>query len=322
MSKRFILEIRASTIIYNLLQTIEKNKKFLLPSNVCPILPLVFYKAKYNFEFVDISPKTLCMDENLAIAKLTTFPDDYAGIIFVRTYGVLGSFEEFFKKIKEINPQIIIVDDKCLAPPDFKKPKKTYSDMVLFSTGYGKYADIGFGGFCYLKRWFNYNSIKLNFNKMDLEDISQKYKSTIAEKRNFIYSDSEWLDTSDPKIAWAEYNKKVSVKLTTIKKTKNKINKIYSENLPKEIQLPQKFQNWRFNILVPNKEEILKKIFTESLFASSHYSSLDGIFSNGYSPVAENISNHIINLFNDEYFSETKALKVAKIINSLLFKFK
>jgi len=58
------------------------------------------------------------------------------------------------------------------------------------------------------------------------------------------------------------------------------------------------------------------------LFASSHYSSLDGIFTKGYSPVAENISNHIINLFNDEFFSETKAVKVTKIINSLLSKCK
>ena len=40
--------------------------------------------------------------------------------------------------------------------------------------------------------------------------------------------------------------------------------------LTKGIQLNNIYQNWRFNILVENKEEVLNAIFEKGLFASNN----------------------------------------------------
>lgn len=103
-----------------------------------------------------------------------------------------------------------------------------------------------------------------------------------------------------------------------IQKTKavihrERLNKIYRENLPQCLQLEEKFQHWRFNILVENKEEVLKAIFENGLFASGHYKSqAPGC------PNAQYLYEHVINLFNDFYYTEEKAIRTCKIINNEL----
>ena len=84
--------------------------------------------------------------------------------------------------------------------------------------------------------------------------------------------------------------------------------------LPKEIQLPQSYQTWRFNIRVKNKSQILNAIFNAGLFASSHYASMAGIMADGSAPHAELLADEVINLFNDEHFDEEKAQKICDVI--------
>ncbi len=50
---------RASAILYNLLVSQKQTKPWLLPANICPIVPITFMKADVPFEFVDISSETL-----------------------------------------------------------------------------------------------------------------------------------------------------------------------------------------------------------------------------------------------------------------------
>ena len=45
---------RASAILYNYLSGNHFDKPFLLPANVCPVVPLSFMKAGVGFEFIDI----------------------------------------------------------------------------------------------------------------------------------------------------------------------------------------------------------------------------------------------------------------------------
>ena len=92
------------------------------------------------------------------------------------------------------------------------------------------------------------------------------------------------------------------------------LNKIYAARLPQEIQLPERYQTWRFNIRIPNKKQILKAIFDHDLFASSHYASLGGIMSENRTPITEMLANHVINLFNDQYFDAQRAERVCEII--------
>jgi dTDP-4-amino-4,6-dideoxygalactose transaminase len=64
----------------------------------------------------------------------------------------------------------------------------------------------------------------------------------------------------------------------------------------------------------------MSEIYNNGLFASSHYGSLDGIFSNGCSPVAEKLHSMVINLFNDDNFDTEQAKRIVRIINLLLKK--
>ncbi|MEI6221803.1 MAG: hypothetical protein WCP97_03475, partial [bacterium] len=123
-----IFENRASTILYNLLCSNKSNGIYILPANICPIVPLVFEKAKQPYEFCDISLTSLCLDENLILNKITN--RIYSGILFVRTYGTTDDFDHFLKKIKLLSPQITIIDDQCPNIPEFL-PKSTSADIIL-----------------------------------------------------------------------------------------------------------------------------------------------------------------------------------------------
>ena len=50
---------RASAILYNLLKSQTNTHPWLLPANICPIVPITFFKAGVPIEFVDISAETL-----------------------------------------------------------------------------------------------------------------------------------------------------------------------------------------------------------------------------------------------------------------------
>ena len=96
---------------------------------------------------------------------------------------------------------------------------------------------------------------------------------------------------------------------------KEKLNAIYQKALPKSIQLPEAYQHWRFNIMAPNKEEVMQAIFDAGLFASGHYAPQSDVC-----PVAAKLYEHVINLFNDEYFTEEQAIRTCEVINGVLCK--
>ena len=107
-----LFEDRAATVLYNVLKKI-KNKKFLLPLNVCPIVPDTFLKADKEFVFVDIDLDTLCMDEKLILQKLEE-DESIDGVLFVKTFGIELGTEPLFQEIKSINKDIFISIDMLL----------------------------------------------------------------------------------------------------------------------------------------------------------------------------------------------------------------
>lgn len=48
------VEKRASTVLYKFLISNCRGYSFILPANVCPVVPLTFIKANIDFVFVDI----------------------------------------------------------------------------------------------------------------------------------------------------------------------------------------------------------------------------------------------------------------------------
>ncbi|MFN8404247.1 MAG: hypothetical protein U0V48_11940 [Anaerolineales bacterium] len=117
---------------------------------------------------------------------------------------------------------------------------------------------------------------------------------------------------------WGEYRQTVETKLEASLAHRKTLNKVYKSSLPKDIQLPEKYQTWRFNIRVKNKKRVMDEIFANGLFASSHYASLAGIMSDGNTPVAESLAGEVINLFNDHYFTAEMAERVCEIASKAI----
>jgi dTDP-4-amino-4,6-dideoxygalactose transaminase len=302
---------RASAILYNLLVSQQQAKLWLLPANICPIVPITFMKAKAPFEFVDISAETLHMDLDQAEARITN--REVGGLLYAHTYGEESTPEDFFALAKSVNPEILIVDDRCLCVPGFEA--ESSADVILFSTGYAKIVELGFGGYAMLHEKVNYHRVPLPFRPSCLEELEKQYKSDAQARVRFDYRDSDWLLADFDMPTWDEYRRAIEGKLDASLEHRQASNEIYSSRLPKEVQLPENYQQWRFNIRVKNKAQTLQAIFAEGYFASSHYASLAGIMSEGRAPVAETLEGEIVNLFNDHRFTPEMAERICEIIS-------
>jgi len=281
-----LFEDRAATVLYNVLTNI-KQKKFLLPQNVCPIVPDTFLRANKEFEFVDISLATLCMDEDLAFQKIV---DDKSidGILFVKTFGIEFDVEPFYKKIKKYNKEIFIIDDMCPSVQRFDCViENSFADLKLFSTGYSKYIEMGYGGYGFVKKDY----FKEIFEDKTTQTSFVKYKQIIQEK------------------------------IPLMQQHKSTLNRLYKEKIDIKYHLGEVWNGWRFSLLVENKEEILEAIFkVDGLFASSHYPQVD--YNYVKNPMQNSNTNiihsKIINLFNDFRYDIDKAEQTIEIINKVI----
>ncbi len=307
---RIIQAPRASAILYQLLVSQKQKQLWLLPANICPIVPITFLKARVPFELVDISATTLHMDLEQAEALIRK--REVGGLLYVHTYGEPSTPDDFFGVVRSLNPEMLIVDDRCLCIPGFAVSSS--ADVVLYSTGYAKIVDLGFGGYAFINDDVAYQPVSLSFNPEHHAEIEKSYKTAIQGGAQFFYTDSDWLETDSVPPAWAEYRRQVESRLTQSLAGRETLNQIYRARLPGNMSLPQPYQMWRFNIRVTNKIRVMKAIFDHGLFASSHYASLAGIMSAGAAPVAERLAGEVINLFNDQYFDEPLAERICEII--------
>ena len=303
---------RASAILYSLLVNRRDQSPWLLPANICPIVPITFLKAQVPFQFVDISSQTLHMD--LEQAEELIKNSKIGGLLYAHTYGEVSTPSEFFGTIKNLFPDLMIIDDRCLCVPDLEFDPNNKADIQLYSTGYAKIVDLNFGGYAFMSDAVDYQPAHLPFDPVHHEEVEKAYKVAVIRREKFDYQDSNWLETDTPMPAWLEYSRRITKSLAGSLEHRASLNHVYANMLPVELQLPAPFQTWRFNIRVRDKQRILDAIFASGLFASSHYASLAGIMDSGRAPEAETLERSILNLFNDHHFSLDQAEQVCKII--------
>ncbi|MDY0279828.1 MAG: hypothetical protein RBR35_04625 [Salinivirgaceae bacterium] len=303
---------RASSLLYNFVKTYNRGV-YILPANVCPVVPLTFVKAGVSFEFIDIHPLSLCIDEKTLIKTVEKSLGKYAGVVFVRTYGYQNNTDLLFRILKERKPDFKIIDDKCLCFPD-SNPIQPNVDMELFSTGYAKSLDLKGGGYAKLGNSISFNKNHSQYDSNAYSMLESNYKSSLASGSRIKDINQNWLNTEFWSIDLDEYFIEIEEQISVIKKHKKRLNDIYKSDIPKEIQFQSEFQSWRFNILVNNKTAILNELMKHGLFASSHYVPSNTLFDNDKHPNAEKLSCNIINLFNDLYYTEEKAIDTCKII--------
>lgn len=311
---------RATSIIYNYLKTNSKGGYYVLPVNICPIIPLAFLKAEVDFEFVDISDESLCISYNEIVKHLEN--EECEGMVFVYTYGISTDANSLFKKVKAKRNNFIIIEDKCLSVPSFSLGEASpNASFTLYSTGNAKYCELGYGGFAVSHELFEYQIHDTVYRQRDLVSITLQYKEALKRKVPFKYNiEVEWLDNS--KCTWTldEYRKKVDKEIRAIRSIKESINSIYEQSIPKHLWLAEKsssFNSWRFQLRIPARNKLLTKIFCLSLFASAHYECLDRIFPTSFKSfdVARKLENEVLNLFNNRKFSVNQALKICNVIN-------
>lgn len=307
---------RASAILYGLLKSQRNANPWLLPANICPIVPITFFKAEIPFEFVDIAAETLHMDLEQAGVRLER--GAYGGILYAHTYGEPSTPVDFFQHVKARFPNLVLIDDRCLCIPDLDPPQEMSADVAMYSTGYAKIAELHFGGYAFIKEDVSYQPERLPFNPQAHDEIEQSYKLAVRTQTPYIYADSDWLQTDSDLPAWYDYRQQIETGLKASLNHRAAINEIYVRYLPPEIQLPPEYQTWRFNLRLKNKEQVLEAIFAAGLFASSHYASLAGIMAHGRGDQAEILAKEIVNLFNDQHFDPQKAGQVCAVIMETL----
>ena len=301
-------EQRASTVLANLIAAQPGNGPFLLPENVCPIVLLVLLKLGRAFELIDIPPRSLCVDHSRILDRWSepSLPAP-AGLVYVRTYGFLEDVADFYSRLKSLRPESLLIDDRCLCAPNFAAPRSEDADAILYSTGYGKIVDVGFGGYAFLKPDVRYEPRSARFDAAGLTAVTTNYKDALATGRTLQYTDSDWLDFRDPPMRWDDYRHAVESECATSLDRKRAINQIYAEGLPKRIQFPAAFQSWRFNLNIADKSRVLNAIQAAGLFASGHYDSLAVLFGQRPGAVAISLHAHVVNLFNDKHFDIGRA---------------
>ena len=160
---------------------------------------------------------------------------------------------------------------------------------------------------------FAYSEHQLNFFDEDHKSILELISSKIEAKEPFIYSDSNWLGDTSVRVKQQDYFKEIDNRITAAKSHKTRLNEIYQEIIPRENVLENCFHDWRFNVVVDNKKELLHSIFKDQLFASSHYPVTANAFVAERFPNAQGLYDRVINLFNDFRFDESMAVRTAQI---------
>lgn len=271
---RLVCSYRANKILFNFIKSNDLVGNVILPANICPEVVNTLLYAGCTLRFVDINMQSLCLDLLLA----EQYVKDAKVLLFVHTYGVEDSYAYGFERIKELNPQIAIIDDRCLCFP-IVELMQADADLVLYSTGEKKQVELGRGGIGYVADGW-------------------QYEDTIVPENTILTNDQ-----------WCVDVQLLKQKAESVIKHKNKLNEIYRKYIPNMYLLPASYQHWRFNILVKNKAAIMDEIFKSGLFASGHYRPLAD-----NCPNAHYIFEHVINLFNDLYFSEEQAKAICEII--------
>lgn len=268
---------RGNRILYNFVKANAISGTAILPANICASVPETLRYAGMDIRFVDIAPESLCMDTAAAIELV----QDASLLIYVHTYGVESIPDAYYAEAKKRNPNLYIVDDRCLCVPelDAKAHEHSLADLVLYSLGPKKFVVMEHG------------AIGFVINRCRYEEI---------EEHEFF----EPIDYTFDEAA-------VEARREELRAYKQHLNDIYSELLPKSTPLPSIFHHWRFNIRVENKAEIMQALIDSGLFASGHYKPLAE-----NCPVAQDLYEHVINLFNDTYYTEEQARRTCEIINA------
>jgi len=303
---------RANGILYHFLKyQKQEDKCWILPSNICPEVVLTFLKAGCKFRFIDLEEKELGI--NLKQVEEAIHNGGIAGVLYNHTYGNEYTPDQHLIEIKNNNPELLLVDDRCLCDPQINFDS-SWADLVLFSTNFRKQVDLGYGGYGFTNTKIEPGEI-LEYKKKEYDKVSHELKATVDPEHWRSMAIRPWLDTSAMGISTKKYFEDIKNYKKKWNKHKQSLISIYKKHIPRNMQLGPHFNNWRFNIHVKNKSDLIRHIFRERLFVSNHYPSIGSIIERKRFPVAEWLYRYGINLFIDKHYTEKMVYRTVQIIN-------
>ena len=295
-----LLTRNGTTAIWLLLMALGlKQKKIVVPSNICFVVNSAIILSNNFVHFIDIDDN-YSLDPN----KLKKLEDeDIGAIIYPHMYGNIGKIEEIVSLAKKNN--WIIIEDVCQALGSTKDGKSagSFSDYAVSSFGIGKIIDVGIGGALSTNSdKIYYEAIKINNRlqfydkKLDIasRDFSMKYNSLVNN-----FDDKEFLHrTGEPLIrAFKDvFINKLNLNKYPIKKLEDEF-----KNLNSTVEIRNNnatlFQNildvnyitplvhnegstyWRQNILVSKeRDQLLDFLKNNGIKASKYFPSIDKYF--------------------------------------------
>lgn len=312
---------RASTLLYALAAARPALGPWLVPANVCPVVPLALRAAGVAVEFVDIDPTTLGMSLRLLTTRLRTGTTP-AGVVDVRTYGADVGADQRRRVIRATTgSSTCIVDDRCAGPPltDPDTLGDTRNvDVVLFSTGYGKYVDLGGGGHAFLRPGIEMSTVPEP--TVPFRTVEAWYKRAIVERIPLSRVSGRVRPTTmrwvphGPGPEWVDHRRAIEAALPAVRQHKSALNEIYYDHLGEADVLSKDHQQWRFSLRVPARDSALQAITAAGGFASAHYYPATALFGHQTAPVAAALHISILNLFNDSHYTAAMAHRTAQVV--------
>ncbi len=129
---------------------------------------------------------------------------------------------------------------------------------------------------------------------------------------------ANWIPYDLPTIALSEYLGMVAEQLDVVAAHKRDVNAVLEAHSPGSVQLGCAFNDWRFQVRVPNKRALLQRIFEAGHFASDHYYPASRLFSKQRCVNAEALHDEILNLFNDFNMTQDRAMEIAGLVTGHL----
>lgn len=309
---RPVVDARALAILGKFILSNE-IRRVVLPANTCPVVFALCGSLGVETVPVDLSPNLSQPLLELPESRFTG-GQGASALLLVRNYGFVDWTNECLleKHAKELGFDVII-DDRCLCEPLFEG---FWADLTLFSFSYAKFIEKdGGGAIGFINPGSKYDDVGWQFKEDEFTNIvAQLYGESDAYQVGTEQKSISWVANFDAqeKASFFRWIDRIDDYREQVRDHKFTLNEIYQRNLNDVscVQLLDSgFHDWRFNLLCPNADVVLKELFANNLFGSNHYSVKDAAY-----PVCFNLSNRIINLFNNIAVDNVFAQKCCEVI--------
>lgn len=325
-----------------------KGKNVAIPNNVCPHVPLAVYLSGNKPVYIDISQINFGIDLNDLLKKNAQIH----GIIAVHAYGSVCNIDELYAFSKASG--IPLVEDLAMAQGARQngQPAGSFANIAVISFGKGKIINAGHGGavltnsrnihnhLCTLNQYLKPQTISSQKKIVFLNKFHTKLynanleihkninyvnfrKPALSLSENFLFSFNK---KKEAQIIWLLEN--IEKNISQRRKNAQIFKQLLSKYESKKLQLGRLTEEcvpWRFNILVEQRNKLLKSFLNQKWKISSWYPSVDLFFetrkkSNVHTPISDFVGNRILNIFVDDsinlYYIRKTILKIKKHIDS------